>query len=315
MVSSKYLGAMEEFNLKNIPDLDIAVLAALELFFNKKIPEFNIPYKKPLIVGSGNAAATGKILFNDKDAVFADESDFEKKLSGIKNIDGVVLISSSGEKHSSKIVKISQKKYKKPIILITNTKNSSAEKNLDNNGKVYFFPKNREPYSYNVSSYLGMIFGKTKEDPEKIYKFIEKKISKIALSKFYKYNKFYFLMPSEFKELNRFFQIKFTELFGRKIAKDIETFEQVKHANTIVESNDELFISFGNKKKLCGKNTLFIPLPKNASYASVFCIGYYIIGLIQKNHPPWFKKNLVNYTKKASKIFNEKIEPIVEKTI
>ena len=313
MVSRKYLEIMEEFDLKNIPDLNIAVLAALELFTNKNAPKINVVYKRPLVAGSGNAAATGRLLFSDKDVVFSDESDFEKKLRTIKNIDGVVLISSSGEKHAPEIVEICQKKYKKSVILITNTKNSSAQKKINKKGEICFFPVNREPYSYNVSSYLGMILGKTKEDPKKIKRFIEKRISKIDFSNFSKYKKFYFLIPSEFKELNRFFQIKFTELFGRNIAKDIETFEQVKHANTIVESRDELFISFGKKNNLYGKNKLHIPLPNDASFASMFCIGYYIIGMIQKSHPNWFKKNISNYPKKASKVFGYKIQPIVEK--
>ena len=54
---------MQSFTLKNIPFLDTCVLAALDLFAQEDVPQIKIPYKRPLVVGSGNAAATGKIIF------------------------------------------------------------------------------------------------------------------------------------------------------------------------------------------------------------------------------------------------------------
>ena len=90
------LEVMRTFTLKNIPNLDVCVLGALELFAREKIPRMKIPYKHPLVVGSGNAEVTGRILFHDKDCVFASESDVKEKLKKIKSIDGVVLISASG---------------------------------------------------------------------------------------------------------------------------------------------------------------------------------------------------------------------------
>ena len=145
---------MQEFTLKSIPNLDICVLAALELLANTKTPKIKIPFKRPLVVGSGNAAATGKIIFEKHDAVFADESTVDLKLKNIKSIDGVVLISASGAKHAPIIAKKAKKK-KKQVILITNTKNSMAEPFAN---KTYLFPKNKEPYTYNTSTYMGPIF-------------------------------------------------------------------------------------------------------------------------------------------------------------
>ena len=92
----------------------------------------------------------------------------------------------------------------------------------------------------------------------------------------------------------------------------VETIEYIKHATTVVPSKDELFISFGEKNTTYGKNRLFIPLPKNADFGAMMAIGYYIVGKIQKSHPPYFKKNIQNYTKQASKIFKHTIKPIVE---
>jgi len=300
---------MQSFSLENIPDLNTAVLGSLELFHKVRLPDININYNRPLVVGSGNAEITGRIVFRDKDAVFASESSFEEKLKSIKEIDGVVIISASGGKHAPIIARRSIK-YKKPIILITNNSKAEAKKLVDN---CFVYPKQREPYTYNTSSYLGMILGKTKENPEVIYDFIQSEINKINLNILGNYDKYFLIIPAEFEILKRMFQIKFIELFGRRIARDVETIEYMKHASTVVPSN-ELFISFGVDNKFWGKkeNRTYIPLPKNSDYGTVIAIGYYVIGKIQKSQHPWFKENLVNYVKNASKIFNSKVEAIVE---
>jgi hypothetical protein len=301
-MKNKNYQTMQTFTLENIPDLNVCVLGALELFQKTKIPKIKIPYKRPLVVGSGNAEATGKIIFHDKDAVFANESDFEEKLKNIKSIDGVVLVSASGGKHSPMIAKIS-KKYGKHVTLITNNTESEAAKETDHKHKydVYVFPKQREPYTYNTSTYMGMILGKTGEDPAKIIRFIENKIDKIKMPDFSKYNKYYLIVPPKFSEIIRMLQVKFIELFGRKIARDVETSEYIKHATTVVPSENEIFISFGDKNKKYGKNRLFIPLPKNADYATMMAIGYYIIGKIQGKQEDYFKKNIREYVRMASK--------------
>ncbi len=289
------LKLMETFNLNNVPDLDVCILGALELFMKNKLPRFKINFKKPLVVGSGNAEVTGRIIFRNKNAVFASESNFKDKLKKIKDIDGVVLISASGEKHAPIIAKAVKKK-KKEIVLFTNTENSSAEKYTD---RVYIFPKQREPYTYNTSTYLGMILASTKEDPKKIYNYL-KKIKIVNL----KSKGYYLIVPPEFSEIKRMLEIKFIELFGRQVARDIETSEYIKHATTIVPS-DEIFIEFGNKTKF-GKRKRFVSLPKKADYGMVMAIAYYIIGKIQKSHYPYFKENIVDYCK------NNNINPIVE---
>lgn len=304
---------MQNFGLKNIPNLDVCVLAALELFMKEKIPKMKIPYKRPLVVGSGNAAATGRIIFEKKDAVFADESTYESKLKNIKNIDGVVLLSASGAKHAPIIAKCS-KKFRKHVTLITNSPNAPAKKDLDMKHEydMYVFPKNREPYTYNTSTYMGMILGETKEDPKKIYDFIKKKIDKLKMPNFKKYKHYYLLIPEEFSGVIRLLNVKFIELFGRNISRDVETFEYIKHATTVVPVKDELFISFGEKNKIYGKDRLFVPLPSNADYVAMMAIGYYIVGKIQGAQPPWFKDNIGKYTKFISGVFGSEIRAIVE---
>ena len=295
---------MQNFTLKNIPDLDVCVLAALELFSKTKILNIKIDYKRPLVVGSGNGAATGKILFRDKDAVFADESTFESKLKKIKSIDGVILVSASGGKHAPIIAKVS-KKYKKKVTLITNNKNAEANKFSD---KVYLFPKNREPYTYNTSTYMGPILGMTKEDPKKILNFVKK----LNIPSLKKYKAFYLILPPQFELFRDMLDKKFVEMFGRRIAYSIYSEEYVVHATTVVERDDELFVSFGSKNKTWGKNRLYIPLPKNSDFGVFMAVSYYLMGKVQKSNPPWFKKNLESYMKKVSKIFGKEIKPIVE---
>jgi hypothetical protein len=300
---------MKEFGLKSIPNLDVCVLGALELLSDEKIPKIDIKFKRPLVVGSGNAEVAGRIIFSDRDAVFASESDFESKLNNVP-VDGVVLVSASGGKHAPIIAKAS-KKYDKRVVLITTKEDSPAGKYSD---KVYIFPKQREPYTYNTSTYMSMILGKSGENPKKIYEFISKEIDKINFSRFKNYDKYFVVVPTEFSEIKRMLEVKFIELFGRKIARDVETSEYVKHATTIVPSK-EMFLVFHEKSKKplkYSKNQVNVPLPKNADYGTMMAIGYYVVGKIQGKKEPWFKDNIVKYTKKASEIFDEEIGAIVD---
>lgn len=306
---------LNTFDLNNIPNLDVAVLGALELFIDKTLPKIDVSmYKHPLVVGSGNAEATGKIIFEKADAVFASESNYEEKLQNIPAIDGVVLISASGGKHAP-IIARRAKELHKHVTLITNTTNSLAHDELDNihNYDEYILPKNREPYTYNTSTYMGMILAATGEDPAKIYEYIKSNTMKIMYLDFKKYNKFYLIVPAKYSGIIRMLQVKFIELFGRNIARDIETDEYVPHATTVALSN-ELFISFGIKNETWGKpeNRLYIPLPNNADYGAMMAVGYYIVAQIQKAYPHYFKDNIGNYTAKVSKIFKSNIQPIVE---
>jgi len=317
----KNIEILNSFTLENIPNLDTVVLGALELFMEKLPPtSFGIPkinlnkYKRPLVVGSGNAEATGKIIFKNTDAVFASENNFEEKLKNIKEIDGVVLISASGGKHAISIAKVS-KQYSKNITLITNKQDSHAlkELNLSLGDEEYVFPKNREPYTYNTSTYMGMILGSTSENPERISNFIETNISKISFSRLASYDKFFLIVPTKFYGITRMLEVKFVELFGRNIGREVATEESITHAMTVVPAR-ELFISFGVENKTWGKeeDRMFIPLSENADYGEMMAVGYYVIGKIQEQHHQYFKENIVEYVKNSSLVFGHEIKAIVE---
>lgn len=311
----KNLHTLNTFTLSDMPDLDIAVLGALELFSSVSVPTVDVnAYKHPLVVGSGNALAVGRIIFSDADAVFASESTYERVLASVPNIDGVVLISASGGKHAPGIARRA-KELGKPIMLITNNPTAPAKEyvNTDGRDRVLVFPKNREPYTYNTSTYMGMILGATGEDPARIRTFLEQHVTLSAFPNFSRRDKYVLILPSRFSAIAPMLHVKFTELFGRRVARDIETSEGMKHAVTVVPS-DELFISFGEENTLWGalERRLHIPLPANAGYATMLAVGYFIIGQIQKQHPPYFKEHIAEYTRQASEVFGGTITPIVE---
>ncbi len=123
----------------------------------------------PLVVGSGNGFYTGRILFRESPAFFASESEVEEKLQKIPAIEEVIVISASGEKHAPIILEAA-KKYGKKTFLISSAKESSGKKIADTSS---IFPKFREPYTYNTSTYFGYIYGLTDRcDLEKLEMFI-----------------------------------------------------------------------------------------------------------------------------------------------
>ncbi len=282
--------------MEELINLDKCVEDALKLFSKNKVPNVKSNFKNPLIVGSGNAAALGKILFN---GVYANESNYLEKLKTEK-VDGCILISASAGKHSPIIAK-QMKRKKIKTILLTNNPKGKAIKFVN---KTYVFPKNIEPYTYNTSTYLGMILAKTGEDPRKILTFLKK----IKVPNLKKYNSYFFIVPKKFDLIREFYETKFDELFGPMIQGEAFTFEQTKHAKTVVKSNKELFISLGTENKVFGKNRLNYKLPKWADSGLLFCLGYYIIGKIQKENKPWFKRSIKNYVKEASRLFKERIK-------
>lgn len=304
----------EEFDPMTLPDLDVVTINALDLFIEEGIPKLDLGnYSRPIILGSGNAFNTGKILFHDKDAVFADEGTVHEKLESIKNIDGAILISASGAKHAPIIAKELNEKQIETRLLTCNK--DAPAKAVVGEDKTFVFPKRTEPYTYNVSTYLGMIFGKTQEDPAKLKEFIEKNIDPILESKSLDdFKAFFLLIPERFDAIKEMLVIKFDELFGPHIPNRVYTVEQTKHAKTVVPWDKELFLSFGKQNNHFGSPDarLDIPLPDDADFGAMMAIGYYVIGKIQKAKPPFFKESIVDYCKKTSEDFGSTIKPIVE---
>jgi hypothetical protein len=309
---------MAKFDPKSLIDLDECVLKALDLFTDPKT-EFPRPdvsrFHRPLVVGSGNAFATGRIIFDASDAVFADEGTFQGRLQAVQDIDGVIVISASGGKHAPIIAK-EVKPRGLPVLLFTCNPKALAGELVD---EVHVFPSRAEPYTYNTSTYMGMILSCLSDNPraeaQRIRNFVidnvDPVLERFDLKRFRDFNAFYLLVPEPFELIRIMFTTKFVELFGRRLARDVFTWEQSKHATTVVEAPNELFLSFGRENTTFGIDRLDIPLPLEATVATTLAVGYYVIGKIQAQKPPWFKNGIESFAQRASAAFGQTINPIV----
>ena len=311
---------MADFNPKSLIDLDVCVMNALDLFIdpNTKFPTPDVKrFKRPLVVGSGNAIATGKIIFDSTDAVLADEGTYQSKLDTISNIDGVIIISASGGKHAP-IIAQAVKGKALPVLLFTCNPSPLAKDDVD---EVHVFPSLPEPYTYNTSTYMAMMMASLLDDPETEAQKIKAQIKNSvdpalddctqAVGDF---DSYYLLVPEQFDLIRIMLVTKFVELFGRSVARDVFTWEQTKHATTVVQAPSELFIAFGRENDSFGEDRLFIPLPDDPTYPAIMAVGYYVIGKIQAQKDAWFKEGMESFAERASKIFKQTITPMVSYT-
>lgn len=296
---SKYLSEISNISETNIPNLDMFVLWALELFSennNFSIPSFS--FNKPVVIGSWNAKNTIKIIYDWLDVVFADETNYKIAMDR-KWADWVIIYSASWWKHSVIITKYALSKNLW-VKLITCNENCETSKILDNSN-ITVTPKNREPYTYNTSTYMWWILANTKEDPKEILDFIENKLSKIIPNNFSNYTWFLFALPDKFSSISALLEVKFIELFWRNIARDIKSFEELKHAITVVPCEKELCIKFWDWDLYFNWDILNIELPENLWLAWFMAVWYYIIWKIQEQNKPYFRENIWKYIEDLKK--------------
>lgn len=218
-----------------LPTLDTIVLRTIDLYKTKTdLPKLDLTsFKTPIVVGSGNGYYTGRILFRNLGAFFATESEIEAKLVNIPTITDVVVVSASGEKHAP-IILNAAKQHNKNTFLISSSEQSSGR---DIANESIIMPKIEEPYTYNTSTYFGYMLA---EDPSLdlpaletfITSTLEVEIQKID---FTAYNSFCIVIPDQFVLIREMFETKFIELFGRKVARDVFSYEQMRHATTVVQ--------------------------------------------------------------------------------
>ncbi len=276
--------------------LDEAVVNALTFFNKKPVPKLNLKnFSFPLIVGSGNAYNAGQVIFKEKSALFATESTFKQALKKyqplIKNklIKEAIVISASGEKDSVWEIKAAKKAGLKTILL-TCSADSSAARIAD---QVFAYRKLPEPYTYNTSTYLGMILSATSEKPTVIKNFINKCEFPRRFKKFSSYS---FILPDEFASIAPMLEIKHNELFGPKMSLRAFSEGEARHAKFVIRDEKELVISF-SKNEFFGapKSRWEISLPKSADSGLIMALCYNIIGKIQRSKPDYFRKNIGRY--------------------
>lgn len=280
-----------------IKNLDRCVIDALDFFTENEPPKLALEkFTLPFVVGSVNAYNTGTILFAGRAAVFADESSFKSIAESYKPaieqglIKDAIIISASGEKDSVWEVELAKKCGLKTTLLTCNA-DSSAAKIAD---EVLAYRKIAEPYSYNMSTYLGMMLSVTGEDPSAIKNFIEKLNFP---ENFSSYESFSFVLPDKFVNICPMVETKEHEMFGGHL--NIRAFSQghARHAKFIIPWDKELVMSFDEENKYFGDkdHRWDIRLPENCNFATMMSVAYYICGKIQENNPPFFADNIENY--------------------
>ncbi|MFA5162937.1 MAG: hypothetical protein WC441_00230 [Patescibacteria group bacterium] len=285
---------------KNIPNLDNIVLAGLDFFQKNKPPRLSLTKGSTrFVVGSVNAYNTGRMLFHGQSAFLADEGSFKDALKTYRHlikqgtIKEAIIISASGEKDSIWEIKAAQKAGLKTSLLTCNAESSGA-KIAD---QVFCFRKIAEPYSYNFSTYLGMILSSTKEDPKAIKDFI----SRLNVpSSFKKQSFFTFILPDKYKAIVDMLNVKNDELFGPYASLRAYPEGAARHAKFICKSPKEMIVSLGKNDYFGEKNQRWeINLPQKSNFALVLALAYYLAGLIQKQKPPYFKRGLPEYCLKS----------------
>ena len=204
-------------------------------------------------------------------------------------------------------------------------------------------PKIREPYTYNTSTYFGYMLA---EDPsldlvalrefitgtlenslrnsplevssspllgDELWRSRSAKRGGVVGLNFNHYSSFCIVIPNEFVLLREMFETKFIELFGRKVARDVFSYEQMKHATTVVQDSRELFLCFGNETGIVyGINQIDLPIFDTKSYAAMMLVGYYVVGKIQTALSPYFMDSIAEYCTRAKAQSGFNIAPWVE---
>ncbi|MDP3836541.1 MAG: hypothetical protein Q8Q67_00275 [bacterium] len=276
--------------------LNISVLKALVFFQKEKPIRLNVKkYTFPIVIGSGNAYHAGQIIFSQQKALFATETNLievfkrYKDLIKSKVVTHAVVISASGEKDSVWEIKLA-KKIGLKTVLLTCSPNSTAAKLAD---EVHSFRKLEEPYTYNVSTYLGMILAAGGEKAADI----AASILKLKLpNNFKKFKAYAFILPDEMASITPMIEIKKSELFGPNLSIRAFSYGEARHAKFVIREKSELVISFGENKYFGNSNNrLIITPPKNAGAAWMMAVNYFLVGLIQSAKPDYFSKNIKKF--------------------
>ncbi len=282
-------------------DLHEVVIDALNLHADAPLAAIALPpASRRIVIGSGNALPTGRILFGDEPAVFANESMYPEALRRDAQIDSAVLISASGAKHAPTVVRDLLARGIETHLLTCSADSPAAE--LLPPGHVHVTRSQPEPITYNTSSYLGMILSKTGESPRKIERFLRSEVAPLVPD-MGEFLAFFLIVPPAFDLVCEMFTTKFDELFGGRLNGRCYTCKQAMHAKTVVQWEKEFFIGLGYNNRSFGISRLNIDVPAEAGFATLIAVGYYVIGRIQAQFPDWFKQSAAQYEALQQSLF------------
>lgn len=280
-----------------IPGLDTVVLETLDFFSRNRPPELDLSdYGFPFVVGSGNAYNTGAILFSGRSAVLADESTFRSLIDAYRPairqglITQAMIISASGEKDSVWEIELA-KEHGLGTTLLTCKPESSAARVAD---RVLAYRSIAEPYTYNTSTYLGMILSVTGEETSDIRDALEH----LTLPRgFDGYSAYSFVLPDSFSAICPMLEIKRDELFGPHLPLRAFPAGHARHAKFVIPSETELVIGIGTDTTCFGHpdHRWNIDISANAGFGFVLALTYFLTGKIQASKPPYFKEHIEAY--------------------
>jgi hypothetical protein len=110
-------------------------------------------------------------------------------------------------------------------------------------------------------------------------------------------------------------EIKRHELFGSCLSLRAFSFGEARHAKFVNNSDKELVISFGKNKYFGLKKKRWeIKSAADVKAGLIMTLSYYLIGLIQKNKTPYFKKNIAKFCQTGPQAYggNKPFPVIVE---
>lgn len=295
----------------NIPTLDEVVFSSLDFFAKNLPPRLDLSsFSLPFVVGSGNAINTGKILFSNHAAIFADESNFKTTVAAYdaviqkELIKDTVIISASGEKDSVWEIELAKQKGLKTTLL-TCKPQSSAAKVADT---VLLYKSIAEPYTYNTSTYLGMVLSATHEDPKAIFDYLK---SLVIPTSFNSYDAYAFILCNKYLNVGPMISIKRDELFGPHVMIRAYTVGHARHAKFVHPWNHELVMCLGEENRYFGdpEHRWDIKIPPWSGFGTMIALSYYLCGLIQRAKPDYYKQDIEKYCNDYGPKAYKKTEP------
>jgi hypothetical protein len=307
------LERLATFTADSLPTLDEVVLGVLEYYETQPLPTLPTTLgKRPLVIGSVNALRTGEIMWENDNAICVDESRWEDALRYHPDRDHLIIISASGGKHAVTVAETATA-HGLPVTLITSNPNPPAAKHLAPHA-VVVLPRLREPYTYNTSTYLGMILAKTQEPLSGLGEWCTDVLAP-ALAPYDLGAKtaYTLVVPNHFPHHRGMFMTKFDELFGSLVCGRAFTTAEMLHAKTVVPNPQELIITWGDDTRYTPHSEhCVLPVPPVSGPAAFLAVGYYLIGHLQRAHPPYFQQSIHEFTDRAGSWFATTINPIVE---
>ncbi|MDK1030880.1 MAG: hypothetical protein QGD94_02625 [Planctomycetia bacterium] len=260
-----------------------------------KLPRAPDLHRPTLVVGSGNAYYTGRIIYGDQSAIFADQDEYHMVYASLGSarglIEDVIIISASGEKDAAVEAKFFAGEGIKPILITCNPNAPAA----DFARQTLVFPSRDEPPTYNVSTYLGILLGRSGESAAEILETIQALVIPEDIAD---HDAYFMLIPNRLKAVSGLFNVKYREIFGANVYGKAASVGDADHGLFVNEAQGELVINLGVENDTWGASRLDVPLPQDVGPGLLMAAGYYVIGKTQEKKHPWFAESIMPYIEK-----------------